>query len=550
MIKARLQMKISKFHAPDFTFVLVFLAQFGVLGLMMRLDPDPHHDGILYGAAVSVSNSGFPNRDAFAQYGPLIPELQGLWLRVFGPSLFNIRLQALFVMVFASICIWYVAKFYVSKRLAYLISSSWALTIPSVLPWPTAYTTLISILSLLMILDLKNNSLTSNVFRISSASSLIAIGTFGRIHLFALFFLVFFYILFVADQRSKVKYWAGGFVFTSLTILLFLQINGALKEFFAQCISWPLINYGGPDFNKSYIIGFFWYPVIAISLLTLLMVTWWFKSRAFPKVLALAFPFFIFIVLFFVSRIERTGYLSLRNPRVMLIDYSKNMMNSLDYAAAFLLIIGSFFVLFKIKQVKSNVAISILYSTGILAQLYPLYDVNHLWLIAPLLIISSLVAFGNSLPFLEFIKPNLLSVLSGLLIALTLQIWSTTSIPRVSFDSPSLRGMLAPAPFANQLDSTMLKLQIYVKPGSSVFNCENGIYSGAGGNYLSSSRQFVNWGPSAELAMRGDTIFLCAVTNGKIDEYVASGYSVVFKVGLDPRGELGSKGNWNVLLQK
>jgi hypothetical protein len=539
-----------KFRAPDLTFVLVFLSQFSVLGLMMRLDPDPHHDGILYGAAVSVSNNGFPNRDTFAQYGPLIPELQGLWLRIFGPSLFNIRLQALFVMVIASVCIWHVAKFYVSRRLAYLISSSWALTIPSVLPWPTAYTTLISVLSLLLMLDLKTNSLHSNRFRIFSASSLIAIGTFGRIHLFAIFFLVLVYIVFASDQRSKVKYWVAGFVFTSFTILPFLQLNDALGEFFTQCISWPLLHYGSPDFNKSYIIGLFWYPVIAISLLTLVLITWWLKSRYFPKLLIFALPLFIFITLFFISRIERTGYLSLRNPRVMLIDYSKNMMNSLDYAAAFLMILSTFFLLLKVKQVKSYVAISILYSTGILAQLYPLYDVNHLWLIAPLLIISSLVTFGNSEMFIKYIKPNISSVLLGLLVALALQIWATTSIPRVSFDSPSLRGMLAPAAFAKQLDSTMLKLEIYAKPGSTAFNCVNGIYSGSGGKYLASSRQFVSWGPDAELAITGDRVFLCAVTDMTIDEFLSDGYTVIFKDPLTLFGESQPRGYWNILLSK
>jgi hypothetical protein len=271
---------------------------------------------------------------------------------------------------------------------------------------------------------------------------------------------------------------------------------------------------------------------------------------SFPKYLTYAFPFFIFVSLFFISRFERTGYLSLRNPRIILIDYSKNMINSLDYAAAFLMIFSTFFVLFKVKQVKSYVAISVLYSTGILTQLYPLYDFGHLWYIAPLLIISSLVAFGNAELFIKYIKPNIYSVLSGLLVALALQIWSTTSIPRVPFDSPSLRGMLAPAAFAKQLDSTMLKLENYAKPGSTAFNCVNGIYSGAGGNYLASSRQFVSWGPDAELAITGNQVFLCAVTDATIDEYISNGYTVIFKDPLTLFGESQPRGYWNILLTK
>ena len=543
-------MLARKLRAIDFTFVAVFIGQFCSLGLMMRLDPDAHHDGILYGAAVNVSNGGFPNRDAFAQYGPLIPELQGLWLRLFGPSLVNIRFQALCVIVLASICIWYVAKFYVSGPIAYLISSTWALTIPSVLPWPTAYTTLIAIFSLLAMLDLKNRGLNNGKVRIFVAGSLIAVGTFGRIHLWAIFILISIYLIINPDHRSKAKLWILGFLSTLTAVLLFLQLNGALAAFVTQCVTWPLLHYGSPDLDISYIVGLFWYPIISGSFLMMCLSIWWLKKKSLPRFLISAIPLAAFLALLFFSRLEKTGDLTLRNPRILLIEYSKNMMNSLDYAVAFSMIVGTLYTIIRFRRLGPEITVPVLFAAGILAQLYPMYDVNHLWLIAPLLIISSLIAYGSSSLFTKFIRPTLVYVLTGLLIALAFQIVAITSISRVHFESPSLRGMLATASIAKELDETMMKLDHYAEPNTVAFDCLNGIYAGSGGDYLASSHQFVNWGPDSELATAGESLFLCAATETMIRGYKSRGYSVVFQDPLTLFGEDEPRGYWNVLLRK
>jgi hypothetical protein len=368
--------------------------------------------------------------------------------------------------------------------------------------------------------------------------------------LWAIFVLVFIYLVLSNQHRNKLKFWVFGFLSTLSTILLFLQLNGSLDDFVRQCITWPLLHYGSPDFNKSYIVGLFWYPVISGSFLFILLLIWWLRSRSLPKVFTFLIPMLIFVFLFFVSRIERTGDLTLRNPRVMIIDYSKNMMNSLDYAAAFLMIVGTIYTFIRIKRVRSEIAVAILFSAGILTQLYPLYDVNHLWLISPLLIISSLIAYGGSSFFTTYIRPSIVYVLTGLLIALAFQIVAVTSSPRVYFESPSLKGMLAPAGFAKQLDETMLNLELYAEPNSVAFDCLNGIYAGAGGNYLASTHQFVNWGPESELAKTGESIFLCAVTETKISEYTERGYKVIFQDPLTLFGESVPRGFWTVLLRK
>lgn len=528
---------------------LVFGLQTTLVGLAMRLDPDPHHDGILYGAAVKVSNGGFPNRDVFAQYGPLIPELQGLWLRIFGPSLFNIRMQALVVFILCSIAIWFVAKNYFSLMAALVISSTWILALPSLLPWPNIYTTLISISSLLILIDLPQRRLQTNPIRILVSSSLIGIGTFGRIHLIAVFALVLIYFVISSVQRPKIKFWFFGYFGTVFTILCILFLNNALFDFVTQSITWPLKYYAGPDIDKSYLVGLFWYPVIFFFLVLAIMCTRGMNRIKSSVPISIIATTSIFTLLLFVSKQDRVGDLTLTNPRILAIDTARNMLNSLNYTAAFIMLATSVHLLFNLSKIKPDAALSILYSAGLLTQLYPLYDVNHLWLISPMLIIGLIITFGDSKRFSISIKNSTFVVLCGLSFALVVQLCLFVSTPRVSFVSPSLKGMLAPAKFATQLDNTMLELAESALPASTVFECDNGIYAGSGGKFLAASPQFVNWGPVDETSANDRNLFICGATNEAINERINLGYEVLFRTPLVYFGSDEASGLWNVLFK-
>jgi len=194
-------------------------------------------------------------------------------------------------------------------------------------------------------------------------------------------------------------------------------------------------------------------------------------------------------------------------------------------------------------------AISVLYSMGVMTQLYPLYDVNHLWLVSPMFIIGFLVAFGDTLLFKKFSVRPLQIVLLGICVALIGQILSFALEPRSSFESASLKGMSGPTEFARSLDLTMFQLQKFAKPKSTVFQCGNGIFAGAGGRYLASSNSLVNWGPDANENELGSQVFFCGVNKRFIDEVESAGYAIVFKVPLVYFGKNEPSGLWNVLLK-
>ena len=76
------------------TFAAIFITITNLIFFanISRFDPDPHHDGVMFTAALASALGKVPNREFFAQYGPLTPVLQGMWLDLTSPTLFNLRL--------------------------------------------------------------------------------------------------------------------------------------------------------------------------------------------------------------------------------------------------------------------------------------------------------------------------------------------------------------------------------------------------------------------------------------------------------------------------
>ena len=76
----------------------LFALEFLYFAYIHSWEVDPHHDGIMYTAAVGVYEGKIPHRDFFAQYGPVTPMIQGIWFRITEPTLFNLKLLASFAL--------------------------------------------------------------------------------------------------------------------------------------------------------------------------------------------------------------------------------------------------------------------------------------------------------------------------------------------------------------------------------------------------------------------------------------------------------------------
>ena len=64
---------------------------------------DSLHHGLIFPAAIAVREGLFPNLDAFAQYGPLNPFLQGSWLKIAGNRVFDLQTFTLLITILIGI---------------------------------------------------------------------------------------------------------------------------------------------------------------------------------------------------------------------------------------------------------------------------------------------------------------------------------------------------------------------------------------------------------------------------------------------------------------
>jgi len=75
----------------------LFLARFGV---------DPHHDGVMFGAALAASECLMPYRDYFAMYGWPIAVIQGAIFSVFEPTVYILRSISAVLLAIAITLLW------------------------------------------------------------------------------------------------------------------------------------------------------------------------------------------------------------------------------------------------------------------------------------------------------------------------------------------------------------------------------------------------------------------------------------------------------------
>jgi hypothetical protein len=117
---------------------------------------------------------------------------------------------------------------------------------------------------------------------------------------------------------------------------------------------------------------------------------------------------------------------------------------------------------------------------------------------------------------------------------------------RYSFKNYTLSGMKSSLATAPDLDETMNQLDRIIKPGSTRFNCPQGIYSVSNGQYNSIDSNFVNWSSRAGTNVKTyDYIFLCYATSEILQKYEQKNWIPVLKVPFGNTGE-----SFNVLLRK
>ncbi len=121
-------------------YVIVGLTSFIYFFSLARLDPDMHHDGIQFAPAVGVGDGLRIHADVYEQYGPVTAWIQGATLKVFGFTLYNLRLETVVVLIIAALFltrILFLLK--VPQYVTILVPIIWAISCPASSIYPGVF---------------------------------------------------------------------------------------------------------------------------------------------------------------------------------------------------------------------------------------------------------------------------------------------------------------------------------------------------------------------------------------------------------------------------
>lgn len=465
-----------------------------------RLDPEPHHDGVMLAAAVGVSEGKIPNKEVFTQYGPVTPLFQGIWLRFTETSLLSLRVFTALLLAMCGLTLFLILKSITTEYLASLVSITWAVSypffiLPMNLPWASIISTLFVLFSILVLISPKFGPQSN--YSVILITIILVFGIFIRIQMFIPLIILGIYCLYHWIRHKTFKlfiYWLT----TTLVALSFcfgvLAYLGAFKSYIDQTIHWPISYYAtlGIGFTKGDIVAgalLLFFPGFLFLLYLLHKVS---ISKIETKFKSLLFVALILTVLT-LSNID-VPHKSYLNPVYVAVSLSQNFPNTISYSAVTLLLFYVWkerkkFAFFDLKLLPVALGASLI------PQLYPAHDTLHLYWIAPGIIAA--VAIYNS------VREN--ENLTSRLTQLTPVLWSIVIVclvlggmnlrkERVAYSDPVLRGMLGVKATAQPIDDMLSALRQLPKNTTVRFDCAHGLFAVAGGRYLASDEKFVNWG--------------------------------------------------------
>lgn len=537
--------------APYF---MIVLAQLPILLKIYSWEPDQHHDGVMFAAAVAVREGKLPNKDVFAQYGPVTPWIQGIWLRLTSPTVLNMRILTVFFILGISILIYRLLQRFLSRKLALLTSFAWVLTGPFGLPWSSLITTFLTLLTIQVISEVgKRRASNSRDVLYVTASLCFVVGTFTRVHFVLIGIAVGIYLRLTGERLRIFRlntFEIASFVNFSIFLMVF-QYLGILKPYLQQCIFWAFGSYStAPELSKSLVIDFLWIPAVGIFVIAMLYLLGNFANhnKFWVKHSPFLFVLFIYASSLVGSRLARTGEQTLRNPRILFIDASQKMLYGIGYSAITIFVIFTL-VLLKRSQFKlKNFPLEFWVAAASLAQLYPFFDPHHVWFVTPTLMVALISIFprcemNTEQVFIKGASPLLLVAFT----ALFTQFWLNTTQIRYEYISPQMKGMESIWRSADEIDRTLILLNQFAIPESVQFECSDGLYAVANEKYLANSPMFVTWGPRLESTRTAKQLFACYLDRSQIQSYLDSGYSIIFKTEWQPLTYPNDRKYWNVL---
>ncbi len=465
-----------------------------------RLDPEPHHDGVMLAAAIGVSEGKIPNKEVFTQYGPVTPLFQGIWLRFTEPSLLSLRIFTALLLAICGLILFLILRSTTNLYLASLVSASWAVSypffiLPINLPWASIIATLFVLISILVLIN-PRTGLQSN-YGIILTTMILVFGIFVRIHMVIPVIVIGIYYLhhWIRHKTSKLFIlWLT----TALVALSFcigvLHYIGALKSYVDQTILWPISYYATPaiGFTKGEIVAralLLFFP----GFLLLLYLLYKISISTIQTKFKLLFFFTLIFTVVALSNVD-VPHKSYLNPLYVAVSLSQNFPSIISYSAVTLLL----YYFWKERKKLAFFDLKLLpvaLGASLIPQLYPAHDTLHLYWIAPGVIASAFIY--NSVRASESLTSRLTQltpVLWSIIIACLVLGGIHLREERVAYSDPVVRGMLGVESTAQPIDEMLIAIDRLPKDATIKFDCAHGLFAVAGGRYLAADERFVNWG--------------------------------------------------------
>lgn len=224
--------------------IVIFLLTAFIASTFSVMGTDPHHDGIMLKPAMDVSEGMILFKETFSQYGALTVLLQATSISIFGKYLIVIRLLTAMFYALTSIVLWFMFRKIIPDSLSTVACLVWLFLAPyyfwTFLPWSSVYALFFQILSIyFLLLFVESNSLW--FLYLSGISCALTYWCRQPVGVFLLCAIIGSYLFLVLLRNSdykqllkKVTIFCAGFFSVSLVFIIWLQVNGALRDWWLQ----------------------------------------------------------------------------------------------------------------------------------------------------------------------------------------------------------------------------------------------------------------------------------------------------------------------------
>ena len=562
-VRANSGLIFRKFNATYFYCFIILALSTLVFRIEARFNPDAIHDGIMYPAALRVSLGGIPHKDAFSQYGPVAPLLQGIWLRLTDDSLLSLRYFSALFLSLTALTIFLALRLRIDIHFSAMLTMLWIFSfprlLPATLPWTTIITTFL-MTSSFVLLDgtFMNRKPLLHKFVAFGTGFMIGMSCFVRLQMLS-FIIIFIAIellyIFKFKEISIIRYWSAGVATSVLILVSYLFMSNSLGPFVKQTIVWGfLVVAARPNFFEfhrmaSLFSSVFYILVGFYGLVGLYLLTRGRTENRLLKNVKLLFAFSSLVLVICAVNLDRinAGRSTFLNPlfdfKLFLTDYLQIFI----YAIFLLGIYSLFQVVRRTNFERATQVERFGFALGLTAilQMYPSPDQLHLWWLTPAILIFTVDSLKSRIIDLWKNSWRRVTVLFVILIVLLcIGINNDQYTQRYHFKNSALIGMSGSSLEAPYLDKTMNLLEDYAMQGQVDVACNDGIFSGAGRKYLASSAYFLNIQSQVSLEnWDGEFLFLCNVNRQDFQ------YLRAFPKGRVVFSVKGSS-TWNVLIAR